>query len=378
MKVAYTTLTDSYDIRAWSGSNVYILQALVKAGLNVQTIGDLKAETTLSFLKGAYYGRIKKQTYFKVHDTDVLRGFARQVQNQLKTIDTDVIFSPKWEPIAYLKTDKPIAFWHDATVPALVGFYPGYDNTCQESISSAIKAERLALEKCRLAIYSSEWAARSAVDYYGVDPHKVVVVPFGANLVCSRTPEDILASAEQRGRDRCQLLFIGGEWDRKGGSLAVQVAQELNQRGIPAELHVIGCRPTGVLPDSVRLHGFISKETPRGRQRLDALFAQAHFLVLPTRADCTPVVFPEAASFGLPVLATDVGGIPTVIHDGKNGHKFPLAASAGDYCDYIENLWSDHAAYQALCFSSFQEYSTRLNWETSGKKVSGLLDAYYR
>lgn len=376
MKLSYITITDPYDLRAFSGLNAHILGALRGSGLSVQTIGNLKAETPLSFLKGAYYGRIKRQTFFKVHDTGVLRGFASQVAQALKSSDCKLVFSPKWEPIAYLQTDKPIAFWHDATIPSLVGFYPCYKNTCRKSITNAIKAERLALEKCCLAVYSSDWAANSAIEYYGVDPQKIRVVPFGANIVCNRTLKDILFSIEQRAHDCCHLLFIGGEWDRKGGDLAVQVAASLNARGIPAELHVVGCQPPGDLPDCVRVHGYISKETANGRHGLDALFTQSHFLILPTRADCTPVVFPEAASFGLPVLTTKVGGIPTVVHDGRNGHTFDVAASARDYCDHIERLWSNTAAYQALCQTSFNEYVTRLNWETAGQKVAALIQEH--
>jgi glycosyltransferase involved in cell wall biosynthesis len=351
----------------------HIIRALTSSGLDVKPIGNLKAETIHSFLKGAYYGAIRKRTFFKVHDTGVLRGFARQVSHKLKTIDCDLVFSPKWEPVAYLQTDKPIAFWHDATVPALVGFYPGYENTCRESINNAIKAECLALGKCSLAVYSSDWAARSAIDYYDVDPHKVVVVPFGANIVCSRTPKDIQEIIDNKASNPCKLLFIGGEWHRKGGDLAVRVAQELNQRGIPAELHVVGCRPADVLPNCVRVHGFITKGTTIGRQGLDELFTLSHFLILPTCADCAPVVFPEGASFGLPVLTTEVGGIPTVVYNGLNGHRFPLDASPDDYADVIENLWQERGAYKALCQSSFQAYTTRLNWETSGRKVAALL-----
>lgn len=373
MKIAYTTVAAPNDIHAWSGLNWHIKNGLINSGSDINTIGNLKSETIFSYIKGAYYGRIRRRTFFKVHDTGVMKNFAAQVGRALISIDCDVIFSPKWEPIAYLKTDKPIVFWHDATIPSLVGFYPGYQNTCKESIKNGIKAERMALEKCRLAIYSSDWAGQSAVAYYGVDPNKVKVVPFGANLICNRTLEDIVKIINNKDRKTLKLLFIGGEWSRKGGDTALQVVKDLNKRGVPAELDVVGCNPTIDLPDYVRVHGFISKNNNEGRIRLDDLFSQAHFFILPTKAEAFGVVFSEASSFGLPSLASDVGGVPSAIVNGKNGHTFSLVASSSDYCDYIEKYWNDWKAYQELCLSSFHEYSTRLNWETSGKKVVELI-----
>jgi glycosyltransferase involved in cell wall biosynthesis len=50
------------------------------------------------------------------------------------------------------------------------------------------------------------------------------------------------------------------------------------------------------------------------------------------------VVFAEASSFGVPSLATNVGGIPSAVKDGLNGKTFPPDADAEDYCDYVLNF----------------------------------------
>jgi glycosyltransferase involved in cell wall biosynthesis len=70
--------------------------------------------------------------------------------------------------------------------------------------------------------------------------------------------------------------------------------------------------------------GFIPKNTKTGQALLESLLADAHFLVLPTRADCVPVVIAEANSVGLPVVTSNVGGIPTVVRTDVNGAMFPL------------------------------------------------------
>jgi glycosyltransferase involved in cell wall biosynthesis len=376
MKLAYVTKDDPMDLRAWSGLVTYILKSLIYSGLEVMTIGDLKDNDMIAFIKGALYGRIFKKTYYKDVEPSVLKGYASQVKKALASTRYDVVFSPKGLPTTYLQTEKPIVFWHDATFAGLLGFYPGMNNLCAETIKNGNKEEQLVLSKCRLAIYSSEWAAGTAIQNYSVDPAKVKVVPFGANIETNRNKHDIQAILDKKDFGVCNLLFIGTEWLRKGGDLAVKVADQLNQRGLRTKLHVVGCYPPAALPDFVKLHGFISKASEAGQRFLDELFSQAHFFILPTHADCTPVVFPEACSFGLPILTTNVGGIPTVIKNGKNGQAFPLDGDPAAYCDYIEKIFLSRQDYEQLAMSSFQEYVKRLNWTSAGRQVSTLIQEF--
>jgi glycosyltransferase involved in cell wall biosynthesis len=374
MKIAYITIFAPSDIHAWSGLGVYILKALQSSGVQTEVIGNLKYQFDFIYkTKEVVYTRLSSKKYHMLWDRILLKGFASQVEKALASSDCDLVFSIWGNPIAYLRSEKPIVFWGDATLAGLMNFYPGYSNLCKETIRDGNKAEQLALSKCCLAIYSSEWAAKTAIKNYDVDPSKVKVVPFGANITTNRTTQDIHLILKHKSLEICRLLFIGVEWFRKGGDLAIRVAGLLNQRGIRTELHIVGYNPPEELPDHVIRHGFISKSTEQGSTMLAKLFSQSHFLLLPSKADCTPVVFPEACSFGLPVLTTNVGGIPTIIRDGKNGHMFPLEADAAAYCDTIERLWSSRQDYEQLALSSFQEYSKRLNWASAGQKVSNLI-----
>jgi glycosyltransferase involved in cell wall biosynthesis len=373
MNVAFTTTYNPSDIRAWSGLNTHILTALQNTGLRIEVIGNLKGNNASAFIKGAFYGRIMKKIYIKDFEPGVLKNYAAQLERALTLISYDLVFSPRTVPIAYLRTEKPIVFWHDATVAGLIDFYPGYLRVCAESIENGNKAEQLALTKCRLAIYSSEWAANTALQNYDVDPAKVKVIPFGANIECTRTLEDIRMQLKEKSFEICKLFFVGKEWERKGGEMALKIASLLNLRRIRTELHVVGCNPPGDLPGFVKRHGFISKSSEEGRRFLDDLYSQSHFFLLPTFADCTPVVFSEACSFGLPILTTNVGGIPTVIREGKNGFMFPLDDDPEAYCETIQRLWSSKTDYELLALSTFGEYAERLNWATAGKKVYDLI-----
>jgi glycosyltransferase involved in cell wall biosynthesis len=377
MKVAYVTTYDSSDINAWSGSGIYILRALQNSGIETELIENLKNIDPLIFkLKKLYYERIKSQLYLRHREPKYLINYASQVENALKYSDCRVVFSPGTIPIAYLETEKPIVFWTDATFAGMVNFYPNFSNLCTETLVNGNTMEQLALSKCCMAIYSSEWAANTAIQNYDVDPAKVKIIPFGANVDCDRTLEDINIIIKNKDFSVCKLLFIGVDWLRKGGNVALEVADLLNQRGIKTELHVVGCDPAGVVSSFVIEHGFISKRTIEGKKYLDKLMSESHFLILPSIADCVPVVFAEASSFGLPSLSTNIGGIPTAIQNGKNGQTFSLNENPEKYADYIENWMSSKQEYYRLAFSSFTEYLERLNWTSSGRKVYELIHEF--
>jgi glycosyltransferase involved in cell wall biosynthesis len=193
-------------------------------------------------------------------------------------------------------------------------------------------------------------------------------------------PPDIDALIDRRPRDHCRMLFISVDWQRKGGPTALAVAEELNRRGLDTRLTVVGCEPESEspLPPFVDALGFISKRTDEGQRRLSELLGGSHFFLLPTRADCTPIVYCEAAAFGLPSLATRTGGVPSVIRDDVNGQLFDLDASAGAYADYVERVFRDEQAYRKLACGAFQEYRSRLNWDVAGAHVAELLERLLR
>ncbi len=209
MKTAYLTTYDSSDIHAWSGLGNYILRALQDAGLQTEPIGNLRdGQSPLLKLKELYYRKILSRQYLYDREPSVLINYAAQAEKQLSSIQHDVIFSPGTIPIAHLQTDKPIIFWTDATFAGIIDFYPSFSNLCAETIENGNKMEQLALSKCRIAIYSSEWAASSAIENYDVDPAKVKVVPYGANLQCDRDLQDIHQIIENKDYHCCNREHV--------------------------------------------------------------------------------------------------------------------------------------------------------------------------
>ena len=329
----------------------------------------------LTRIKKLFYSKALGQRYQYQREPWVAAGYADQIESRLSP-SVNCILSPGSIPIARIRSRIPTVFYTDATFAGMLGFYDDFSNLCAETIRNGHRLEQEALASCSLAIYSSDWAAKTAIENYSVDPRKVRVVPFGANIECNRTHEDIVKLIHRRPKDVCRLLFLGVDWRRKGGPVALEIAERLNKAGLKTELHIAGLRqpPVDPLPDFVIDHGFISKSTPEGKARLEQLIAGSHFLVLLSKAEAYGLVLCEANSFGVPDIVSNVGGIPTIVRDEINGKLFPLETSAADHALYIANLFSDYDRYEELALSSFEEYQQRLNWDVAGRRLMALLN----
>jgi glycosyltransferase involved in cell wall biosynthesis len=380
MRIAYVTPFDARNLsgrKNWSGLGYYIAQTLKNQSISLDYIGPLEDRLALQVVhkfKSVYY-KFWIRNHIKDSEPLILRDYARQISEKLSSIKADIVFSASSNSIAYLECDQPIVFWGDATFAGLVNFYPQYSNLSQESSENWHNLERLALKKCKLAIYASEWAAQTAIEHYHADPAKVKVVPFGANIDSCKTISEIENLIESRPSNQCKLLFLGVDWYRKGGDVALKVAERLNNLGLATELKVVGCQPIveGTLPSFVKPLGFISKSSRAGKERINQLIAESHFLILPSMAECYGVVFCEANSLGVPCISRRVGGIPTIIKDNLNGKLFDRNSDSTEYCEYIENVFTNYTQYKTLALSAFNEYESRLNWRVAGQKIKELL-----
>lgn len=377
MNIAYVTADDPHNLKSWSGLSFYIAESLKPHGAKIHYLGPLVSEVSPTLGLRRHFWRLFGKQVLEDREPSIVRGRGRQVMEKLKGLDVDLILATHTELLAECETDLPIAYWSDSNFDCMLGAYPYFRNLNPCVIRRGHDYERRALARAGLVFYACDWARDAAIKTYGIAPEKVKVIPFGANIQCDRSAADVDKLIAARPRDRCQLLFLGKVWERKGGDTAVAVAEELNRSGLPTTLTLIGSQPPEgkSLPSFVRKTGFINKSDPAGLKQFNDLIAQSHFLILPSRAEAFGIVFCEASSFGVPSLATNVGGIPTAVRDGGNGQTFPLDAPPADYAAFVRQQFANYASYEALARSAFREFETRLNWGVSGATAMGYLRA---
>jgi glycosyltransferase involved in cell wall biosynthesis len=370
LRIGYLSSQNYLDKNAWSGSLYYMHQALCARNLEVINLGNPQKPSLWQKLLNRVWKHNNSSKMGSPGYIAEYRKIAAQLQKQLLKTPCDVIFAPVASAeLTFFETNIPIIYLSDATFKLYNDYYQL--NLDQQEAEWAAKQELIALSKASRIVYPSKWVADSAIQDYQVEKAKVEIIPFGANLDVSPLAEAVLSKGHN---SPCRLLFVGKDWHRKGGEIAFQTLISLHKMGINAELVVVGSVPPAEIKhEKLTAIPYLDKNIPQQRQKLNELFLKSHFFVFPTRADFSPIVICEANAFGLPVLTTDGGGIPTIIKDGKNGYMLPLSASGDDYANLIAKTFSDKTSYEQLVRSSRKEYEMRLNWDKWAEDIHRLI-----
>lgn len=179
---------------------------------------------------------------------------------------------------------------------------------------------RAVLGRARAIVALSDFNRTELVEWIGVRPDRVVVVPNGVPAARFSPP-----SPEARTHARAELafgsepilLFVGALVPEKGADLAIRVLGAVPH----AHLAIVGAGPeraalerlaTSTAPGRVHFAGARDDPLP--------YYQAADLVVLPSRGgDAMPAVLVEAGLCGLPTVSTRIGAIPEVVVDGVTG-----------------------------------------------------------
>jgi glycosyltransferase involved in cell wall biosynthesis len=371
MKIAFISVFDPTNPHTWSGTPHAILTQIIRAGVAVDVIGPLSRNARYLFLPTWAASKVLGKIYHADREPRLIAAYSREIERRMSGGRYDAILSLETFLVARLNRPEPIIYWSDAVWNLMKNYY--YYNAIESMHTKAALHEQQAMNKAAHAIYSSDWAAAGALKHYQIDRDKLSVIPYGANLEIEHDDVDLAKAVSERRSDICTLLFLGVDWKRKGGDIAIETARMLNERGLETQLLVVGCKIPGKRPSFAKELGFISKRTKEGQSRIAELLRTSSFLIFPTRAECSAIVLSEACAFGLPIITTDTGGIPTYVRQGLNGIRISPSEGAATYADHIYRLFHDRHSYRMMALAGWAEYKQRLNWKSSVQSLLSLL-----
>lgn len=373
--IAFLTSEPAHDKHSHSGSLYYMGRALEKHCGEVTYL-----EHVMSWERRCL-GRImreaaKRHFKWKIAYKRLLfvaKKDAKIAAQRLAGRRFDVIVAPDCVPeVAFLQTDIPVLLPLDVTFCLQRDYHPDYTPLLAFSARQGEIVEQAAFRNASKLLFSSRWAARSAIDDYGADPRKVHAIFWGANLDHIPPRESALG---KKLSGQCRLLFMGVNWQRKGGDIAYETLLKLHEMGIEAELTVCGTTPPpGIAQKRLKVIPFLDKNDERQAREIEKLYAMSDFLILPTRADCVPNVIGEANAFGVPVIITDTGGVADAVRDGENGYVLPFEARGEVYARVIAEFYWNEERYRQLARSSRATFETYLNWDAWGMAVKDVLN----
>jgi len=246
----------------------------------------------------------------------------------------DALVANSIVPMLFLQRRSPgtpIVLSLDAT-PRLMGeMAVHYDkkNRWGAQLRIWMDRELVAGRLYRSAVHLFPWskvARDSLVEDYHIRPENVTVLPPGIDL--SEWPRPTQFSTPTRSGGRTTILFVGGDFVRKGGDLVLRLSRL--PEFAECEFHFVTKRFEGEKGANVHVHEGLSSESPA----LRGLFRSSDIFLMPTRADFAPTMAVcEALAAGLPVITSRIGGMDSVVLHGRNG----FVASPGDFEDLVRH-----------------------------------------
>lgn len=368
MKIAFVMSRFDYsNVENKYGIGYYIAEHFKKNNCEIEYYLHDNSNYEFPFkIKQGIYKYFSSKKYYRSREPKLLKSQTAPLIDKIYQSDCDIAFSFGSLPIAYLNIKKPVFFWTDAFFSGLTNFYEEFTDLSESTLQNGNQIEIDAINNSKKIFVSSQWAKDDAIKSYNVNPDKILVIPFGPNLDINHSEKYINDLIEKKDKTKINLLFLGKEWIRKGGDIAHKITEELNKKGINAKLLVVGCKDCNIQSEYIENYGFLFKSKKEDADKLKELFESSHYLIMPSRAETFGHVFCEANAFGMPNIASKNGGIPSVITNDINGK---LIDSIEDITSYIIDKYNNYDDYKRLSMSSFNEFKSKLNWDSSIKTI---------
>ncbi len=278
---------------------------------------------------------------------------------------------------------------HEMNIPLIMTFHTLERVKAEtfEGESEERAAQEASIFACADAVLAScDVEAEQIVRFYNADPSRVHVVPLGVeHAFFSPGHKPQARRALGIDSDATLLLFVGRLQALKGVDLALETLIEMRNRGENAMLAIIG-GPSG--PDGKlalnELHNRVSEAgvignvmfvAPQSHQLLSSWMRAADVTLVPSRAESFGLVALESSACGTPVVASNVGGLKTLIEPGENGFLID-SRDPKVWADYVAKATSTEDVMKMS--SSAVLLARKYTWRSAAQSLAFLTEEIAR
>ncbi|MFJ4166444.1 glycosyltransferase family 4 protein [Microbacterium sp. NPDC089698] len=361
VRIGFLTPWRTDDPGAWSG----IIRPMLGALAEVADVVPVSTHDVPAAPLDRAAARLSRRSYLWDFGLATARVRGRVAADRVRAAHVDVVFAVAASvDVAGLGGSVPVVQYVDAAFDDLRDRYSVFTGVSRLSAMQVRRIGTLAARRTAGYVAASQWAA-DGLARAGADPARVVVAPPGAAIWPGAADRVAGGRGETATAARpLRVLVVASDWERKGGDRALAAVQHARAAGADIALTVIGSAPD--LPDDVRAPGRL------GADELSAEFARADVLLELARANAAGVALTDAAAHGLPAIATRVGGVPSIVAEGRSGWLVPdgdgAASAAGDL---LAALGRDEGGGVSRA-SAAAWYAEALDWARWGERVVAL------
>lgn len=303
MKFVVSTIGDPYSAKTYSGVPFQLFKEMDKQNLIVERVDGFDRRPA-DFIFGDYWDisrsikrlRPTKSSIWRFR-TDSRKKLSYRLTQKLKDIEYDVFLQigcgglPNDNSIKVAHVEIPIQY--AASEPFFADTY-GYSNLPDRKFQDAIAGQKQFFEECDLIWTNTEWTKSLLIDA-GASDNKIFVFPPCINF-------DPSIEYIEKEFSTPKILFIGKDWERKGGPELIACFEELQKDYPTAQLDIVGCTPVGDIPSGVNIHGFLDVKQESDNRVFKSLMSEANIFCLPSGWESTGIVYFEAMQYSIPVL----------------------------------------------------------------------------
>ena len=365
MKIGMISRTDLNNKLFWSGIPSTVYEKFRKEKIKVVKIDNLNQNLRKLFvIKREYFKYFKKEKFDETYNIKVSKNYSSQLSSRLKNISNLThLLTFDMSLVSFLKTEIPIIVWTDTLY---TDYYQNYfkDQKISKSSLDDIKSLEFAtVKRCKLILFSSRWSLDNAKQKYKKFKNKFKLLEFGPSLRNELSQKKIKKQILNREKNKIKLISLSVDKKRKGIDKLIRLMNYINKQGIKCELTIIGHKSKKDYKNSnLKFLGFINKNEVLGENKISTYLLNSHFHVLFSRAEAYGISLIEANSRGLPNISLNVGGVPHIIKNQKNGRLFKKNEKIEIIGNYIISTFFNVKKYRKLSISSYLEFKKKFNY----------------
>ena len=365
MKIGMISRTDLNNKLFWSGIPSTVYEKFRKEKIKVVKIDNLNQNLRKLFvIKREYFKYFKKEKFDETYNIKVSKNYSSQLSSRLKNISNLThLLTFDMSLVSFLKTEIPIIVWTDTLY---TDYYQNYfkDQKISKSSLDDIKSLEFAtVKRCKLILFSSRWSLDNAKQKYKKFKNKFKLLEFGPSLRNELSQKKIKKKILKREKNKIKLISLSVDKKRKGIDKLIRLMNYINKQGIKCELTIIGHKSKKDYKNSnLKFLGFINKNDVLGEYKISKYLLNSHFHVLFSRAEAYGISLIEANSRGLPNISLNVGGVPHIIKNQKNGRLFKKNEKIEIIGNYIISTFFNVKKYRKLSISSYLEFKKKFNY----------------
>jgi glycosyltransferase involved in cell wall biosynthesis len=370
MSLIGLSIDPPFDPTSFSGISHILFKELIRQGTlsNALHVKDNQISEALFRLRNFKSDKTQWRAAYKSDTgrfTSLSKSAVRAVNNSQ---EAEGVFQIGARISVGAKVKLPVFGYQDGNA-AMRYRYVGNEGLSENARKEHLAYEHQVYKHLQGIFLFSAWLGDSFMKDFSVPANQLHVVGAGINF--SEFP-----NIERKEFNAPQFLFVGKEFERKGGKILLEAFAKTRIQVPNAKLVIVGPDVPSHVPDGVTFAGFLRKSDPVHAKQLLQLFNESTTLILPSIYEPFGISILEGMAYGMPSIVVDRCAMPEIV-----AHKVDGMIAKAEDVDSLASAMTELASNLEQCRvmgkSGHAKVKQHYTWEAVCAKMADVLKNQY-